>query len=559
MRVTPKFPAEVWDGITNTDRQDVSNDRVPDSLDYDVLAAELNAVQVAINSGGAGPTGSVGPTGAVGPTGPGPAGATGPSGPTGPDGPTGPEGPTGPIGHTGDDGVTGATGDTGATGPQGVQGIEGVSGPRGFTGTTGLTGDTGASGPQGLTGDAGATGIVGATGATGATGVAGATGASGVQGEVGVTGPVGIQGQIGDTGNLGSTGVTGSSGPSGATGITGATGVAGVAGATGAKGNTGEKGDTGVTGATGAQGSSSGQRLWFDTTSIAEPSPVSTASASDRFTFNDATPATITRNGVGSFATDGWQPHQILSITGSASNNKTVEIRSVTATTLTLAVTSTLTQEATSATAVLTVDVEKLTRTPATGTELTETLVGITSADTTGVSFDSYVTVSGYPGEASIPAGLWTFFGTFSATNTSCTAAFEVCKRTLAGTTEVLFTSQRTPGLTNTLTGYTIRHTVQADVPLLATDRIVIRVLGYNSSTSARTMSWLYQGTSRAAWVDTTLAILGVPGTPGATGATGSTGATGPSAGLPTAPSGTNTKWVLSADGAGVLSWVTYP
>lgn len=162
-------------------------------------------------------------------------------------------------------------------------------------------------------------------------------------------------------------------------------------------------------------------------------------------TFNNATPATITRAS-GSFITDGWVARQKIIITGTVNNNKTVEIRSVAALTITLAVTSTLTQENNVTNATLTIDNKKLTRIPATGSEVTETLTGITSADPNGIPFDNYVTVVGYPGQASIPAGTWMFFGTFSATNTSCTAKFEVFTRSSDGlTTTTLFTTVATP------------------------------------------------------------------------------------------------------------------
>lgn len=154
-------------------------------------------------TGAAGTPGSTGPTGPVGPPG-------GPSGPTGPQGTTGATGPQGNVGATG-------VGNTGATGSSGAQGIQGA------------LGQTGATGPVGATGAVGATGSLGNTGATGAgnTGSTGPAGATGPQGMTGATG-AGTTGATGSTGPQGTTGPTGPAGtPGGATGSTGATGAQG--------------------------------------------------------------------------------------------------------------------------------------------------------------------------------------------------------------------------------------------------------------------------------------------------------------------------------------------
>lgn len=86
---------------------------------------------------------------------------------------------------------------------------------------------------------------------------------------------------------------------------------------------------------------------------IGLPSTRSQASGSDIFTFNNASPATIVRNGAGSFIAEGFSDalsRQLLngthiSITSSSSNNKVVKIASVTEKIITLENGQTLTQE----------------------------------------------------------------------------------------------------------------------------------------------------------------------------------------------------------------------
>jgi uncharacterized protein (TIGR02145 family) len=90
--------------------------------------------------------------------------------PAGPQGPTGAQGDTGAVGPQG---PTGAQGDTGATGPQGPTGAQGDTGATGPQGPTGAQGDTGATGPQGPTGAQGDTGATGPQGPTGSMSIAG--------------------------------------------------------------------------------------------------------------------------------------------------------------------------------------------------------------------------------------------------------------------------------------------------------------------------------------------------------------------------------------------------
>ena len=85
-----------------------------------------------------GPAGEDGEPGAQGPAGP--QGIEGPEGPAGPQGIQGIQGIQGPDGPQGDEGPAGPQGIQGIQGVQGIQGIEGPEGPEGPIGPTGLIG-----------------------------------------------------------------------------------------------------------------------------------------------------------------------------------------------------------------------------------------------------------------------------------------------------------------------------------------------------------------------------------------------------------------------------------
>ena len=465
------------------------------------------------HTGHTGPTGNTGVTGHTGPTGISITGQTGVTGKTGPTGPSGISitGPTGPIGHTG---ITGHTGKTGVTGPKGITGTTGPIGPTGHTGTTGITG-IGITGKTGPTGPKGSTGTTGKTGKTGTTGI----GITGVTGHTGPTGPIGHTGVTGTTGigvtGIGVTGKTGATGI-GVTGKTGPTGITGKTGTTGPTGHTGVTGITGPTGPTGPQGAVSGQKLWFNNVSSDVVTPVSQATGGDTFTF-DAAAGTIVRSS-GSFVTDKWAVGQKFKVTntGTAMDTNKWPIRSVTASTIT--VTNgygTLTNSVNNATATLTIDVEELTTVPATGSPVTENITGITNASVY-VPFDSYLTVAGVPGEATIPVGTWQFHGIFSATNASVVCGYVIEERTSAGVTNNL--SGATPvGLTSqvgNLTGSPVAYdtywTIAVPITIATTSRIIIRVVASNSAIASRNATWTYQGTTDPSWVETTFTVQGI-------------------------------------------------
>ena len=109
---------------------------------------------------------------------------TGPAGPQGAQGPQGEQGPQGVPGSGAGDPVPGPQGDAGPAGPQGPQGVPGAGGADGAPGAAGAVGPAGPQGPQGVPGAGGADG---APGAAGAVGPAGPQGAQGVPGAAGVS------------------------------------------------------------------------------------------------------------------------------------------------------------------------------------------------------------------------------------------------------------------------------------------------------------------------------------------------------------------------------------
>jgi hypothetical protein len=110
----------------------------------------------------------------------------------------------------------------------------------------------------------------------------------------------------------------------------------------------------------------------------------------------------------------------------------------------------------------------------------------------------------------------------------------------------------QTPALGTTIASYVTSWSIPTAIPILSTDRIIIRVVAINSSSSARNASWQYQGTSNASYVDTNLVIQGVYG---ATGYTGYTGYTGP--GLVTAVSVATANGVSGTSSGGATPALT--
>ena len=197
---------------------------------------------------------------------------------------------------------------------------------------------------------------------------------------------------------------------------------------------------------------------------------------------------------------------QKFTVIGSAFNNGTYCISSVTATDITINNAGVFVSEGAGPTVTLTVDNEGLLIVPTGGIEQSESQ-SADNQDVNGVPLDNYLTDVGYPNTTSIPVGLWQI-NAWAACNGGGknSIAFDVCKRDVTGlNTVLLFTSGQSIYLTATSTLITIQWTVTTAIPLLATDRIVVRVLAFNGDAAAHTITWFYQGNLHASYLDTTL------------------------------------------------------
>jgi hypothetical protein len=276
---------------------------------------------------------------------------------------------------------------------------------------------------------------------------------------------------------------------------------------TGAVGPQGEKGDTGDTGATGPPGQSSGRRYWFTLTTSDMTLPSVTRTD---ISFQNANPDTITRV-AGSWITDGFIVGRKVAVSGAANagNNAIFTVRAVSATVLTLMSANALTAESAGASVTVASHRKVLARDPVSGVETTvsQALV-LADGD---VSITNHCTIASDPNALEIPAGIWTLTCyAYVSAGTTTSLKFVVRKCDEAGATTTLFTSGST---TITSTSSTAPQKVQQDetvavaVPLLATDRIIVRVVANNSSTTSRTINLVYAGTDRPAYVDTTFNI----------------------------------------------------
>lgn len=250
-----------------------------------------------------------------------------------------------------------------------------------------------------------------------------------------------------------------------------------------------------------------GQVLYFD--NLASDLVLPTISGT--FSTVNSNPDTITRAS-GSFVTDGFVAGQKITMSGWATggNNATFTVAIVAALTLTLVTADSLTAETNKAGVTISVNRERLSRSPVTTAEVDDTLV-ISSADGT-VGIDEYVTAAGL-GFTEIPAGPWNFHAwAYASTASVASVRFRVLKVSAAGIETTLFTTNPTLIVPTTLaTAQEVQQTyvITAAIPLLTTDRISIRVL-WSTTGNNRTVHFLYAGAARASHVETTLLAAGV-------------------------------------------------
>lgn len=140
---------------------------------------------------------------------------------------------------------------------------------------------------------------------------------------------------------------------------------------------------------------------------------------------------------------------------------------------------------------------------PTGGVEVTDS-VSVTSG-TSPALIESYATVSSGLGSTQIDGGVWQFniwALTNNATGTN-TVQINVYSRTSGGVETLLFTVS-TPDLTTTAALYEI-ETVQPSFVISATDRLVFKFYGTNSTGVSHIISYYHNGTSRYSHIHTPL------------------------------------------------------
>ena len=151
---------------------------------------------------------------------------------------------------------------------------------------------------------------------------------------------------------------------------------------------------------------------------------------------------------------------------------------------------------------------ESIEQIPSGAAEVVES-VSVTATGGDGL-IDPYVTLSGYPGVASLPAGLWRFrtFHNVSSNAGVSNVVFSVYNRTATGTETLLFTTVsdeiNQEGIADE---YLTSYVQNAPYTVSLTDRIVIKVYGRTTRVPATTVRFVYQGTIRTSHVQSPLAI----------------------------------------------------
>ena len=212
----------------------------------------------------------------------------------------------------------------------------------------------------------------------------------------------------------------------------------------GSPGVSGPTGPSGPSGPSGASGAVTGLKLWFDNVASDLTTPSITGTI---YAAVNSNPDTITRSS-GSFITAGFTVGQKITTSGFANgaNNGTFVVTGVAALTLTLATTHALTAEGAGATVTIATNREKLTRLPVSGVEQDES-ISVVLADA-GVTIDEYLTVTGVPGDVTIPGGGWEFhywaYVSSTAGGTVTTIKFQVGKVDTSGLFTEFFTTAPT-------------------------------------------------------------------------------------------------------------------
>jgi hypothetical protein len=169
---------------------------------------------------------------------------------------------------------------------------------------------------------------------------------------------------------------------------------------------------------------------------------------------------------------------------------------------------------------------------PAGNVEADETVV--VNSGLGQVIVDPYVTILGQPGITNIPAGLWRFrtFHYVSHAGGNTNAVFKVYKRSAGGVETLLFSATSEDINALAVQEYLTSYAQATDIPLLATDRLEIKVYGQSTSASDKTFHFVYDGSIHTSHVLTSISTLSsldnyayLPGLPGGQVLTGGTGA----------------------------------
>jgi len=141
---------------------------------------------------------------------------------------------------------------------------------------------------------------------------------------------------------------------------------------------------------------------------------------------------------------------------------------------------------------------------------ITEVDESVTVNSGTGeVLIDPYATISGYPGQALLPAGLWRF-RTFHYVDSSAgttQVVFKIYNRTVGGTETLLFTATSDDINDLTVNEYLTSYVQPSAYPVALTDRIVIKVYGKTDRVPNTAVHFVYQGTTHVSHVQTPLSI----------------------------------------------------
>ena len=414
-------------------------------------------------------------------------------------------------------GLGGSQGSQGASvqGTQGasVQGVQGTLNAQGTQGTS-VQGVQGTS-VQGLGGIQGTQGMsVQGTQGTSVQGVQGALNAQGAQGtSVQGTQGTSVQGTQG-------TSIQGTQGTS-VQGTQGAS-VQGVQG-TSIQGTQGTQG----TPIQGTAGVVTGQILYFDSEDSDLITPTITANSTIAFV-TASTPDTMTIGGGYDLVAAGFKAGMKIAVSGGTNDGRTYVILSVATGTLTFIRSTAVVNEAAGTPISISINREKLTRTPVSGVQTIEDILVYSNSpeDTVGATLDWYTTTNLFPVSTTLPAGEWEFhFWAYTSSQASASYIhFEAYKVTPLGICTLLFTTVANKttitsaiGSTNNQKYFVQLYTVNSDISLDTTDRISIRVVATVAS-SDRTVSWIYQGTAMASHIITSFFVnppAGAQGTQG--------------------------------------------